>query len=181
MNANKQNYFRFSLALIFCLLVRLIPLRAPNIEPIFATIMPTSRAYGALSGFFFGFFSITLYDLLTSTLGMQTFFTAAAYGIIGIWASYYFKKNTSKMSYVRFAIIGTLFFDAFTGLTVGPLFFHQSIMGSIVGQIPFTGMHLLGNIIFAVILSPAIYSYMVRKREKVELVDINKIFNPKTI
>ena len=119
MDTNKKNYFepslKFFLALAFCLLVRLIPLRAPNIEPILATTMPFSRVFGALTGFSFAVLSILLYDLATGTLGMQTFFTAGAYGILGWWAASYFKRREANAwNYVRFAVIGTLFFDALT-------------------------------------------------------------------
>lgn len=191
MNINRKNYknykegyLKFFLALVLCLLVRLIPLRAPNIEPILATMMPFSRAYGAFVGFSFAVLSIFLYDALTGTIGIQTLFTTLAYGILGLWAAHYFQKQEgnkeSKWSYVRFAIIGTLFYDALTGLTIGPIFFHQSFLGSLVGQIPFTALHLLGNVTFAFILSPAIYNNLIKKRKKEKLPIIN-ILNPKTI
>ncbi|MFA6258027.1 MAG: hypothetical protein WC671_03420 [Candidatus Paceibacterota bacterium] len=191
MGADKKNHFKFSLkfflALFLCLVVRLIPFRAPNVEPILATMMPFSKAYGAFIGFSFAVLSILLYDLATSTLGMQTFFTVGAYGILGLWSAIYFQKDKlarrgggDKWDYVRFAILGTLFFDAFTGLTVGPIFFHQSFIQSLVGQIPFTALHLIGNIVFASILSPAIYKNLIKKKEKTSLSPIN-ILNPKTI
>ncbi|MEK7539324.1 MAG: hypothetical protein AAB595_01650 [Patescibacteria group bacterium] len=181
METSKKNYFKFSLALVLCLLVRLIPFRVPNIEPILAITMPLSRAYGALLGFSFAVLSILFYDLTTGTLGMQTFFTAPAYGIIGWWSASYFKKHKGKRGeYVRFAIIGTLFFDALTGLTVGPLFFQQSFLGTLIGQIPFTALHLTGNIIFAYILSPVIYEILIKKKKKESTISIN-ILNPKTI
>lgn len=174
MGADKKNYFKFSFALVLCLLVRLIPFRAPNVEPILATMMPFSKAYGAFVGFSFAVLSILFYDLLTGTIGMQTFFTVGAYGILGLWSAFYFQKHKgSRGDYVRFAIFGTLFFDAFTGLTVGPIFFHQSFMQSLMGQIPFTVLHLIGNIIFASILSPAIYKNLIKKKEKNSLSPIN--------
>ena len=173
MQTNRKNYFKFSLALVLCLLVRLIPFRAPNVEPILATVMPFSKAYGALTGFSFAVLSILLYDVITGTLGIQTFFTTFAYGIIGLWSAHYFKKNqANKWSYVRFAIFGTLFFDVFTGLTVGPIFFQQSFLGSLMGQIPFTVLHLIGNVTFAIILSPVIYNFLIRnpvRNQKVKL------------
>ena len=179
MGADKKNYFKFSLALFLCLVVRLIPFRAPNVEPILATMMPFSKAYGAFVGFSFAVLSILLYDVATSTIGMQTFFTVGAYGILGLWATNYFKKHKgSRGDYVRFAILGTLFFDAFTGLTVGPIFFHQSFIQSFIGQIPFTALHLTGNVIFALILSPAIYKNLIKKKEKEYSPSIN-ILNPK--
>jgi uncharacterized membrane protein YuzA (DUF378 family) len=149
--------------------------------------MPISRVYGALGGFSFAVLSILLFDLATHTLGLQTFFTAGAYGIVGLCSALYFQKDKgSRWSYVRFAIFGTLFFDAMTGLTVGPLFFHQSFMSSLVGQIPFTALHLVGNIAFAFLLSPAIYNFLIRKkiylpsREKEPEIIISTL-NPKTI
>jgi hypothetical protein len=166
MQTNPKNYFRFSIALVLCLLARLIPFRVPNVEPIMATTMPIGRIYGALMGFSFAVLSILLYDVATHTLGMQTIFTAGAYGLIGLWSASYFRNRKGNiLDYVRFAIVGTLFYDAVTGLFVGPLFFHQSFLNSLVGQIPFTMLHLAGNIIFAIILSPAVYKFLIKKKK----------------
>jgi len=181
METGNKNYFKFTLALILCLLARLIPFRAPNVEPILATTMPIGRAYGAVLGFSFAVLSILLYDFATRTLGVQTIFTAGAYGILGLWSAYYFKQRKGKtMDYVRFAIMGTLFFDALTGLMVGPIFFHQSFLQSFLGQIPFTALHLAGNIVFAIILSPAIYGLLIKKKKR-EKISLPNILNPKTI
>jgi hypothetical protein len=188
MQKSEKNYFKYILALILCLLVRLIPLRAPNIEPIFATAMPVSRTYGVFLGFSFGALSIFLYDLVTGTLGVRTFFTAGAYGLLGMWSAAYFKKFKDKkaegMDYAKFAILGTLFFDAVTGLTVGPIFFHQTFLQALSGQIPFTALHLLGNVVFAYVLSPGIYNFFLvekqKKKEKESLTIISNL-NPKII
>lgn len=176
MDMKNKNYLKFFFALILCLFARLIPLRIPNIEPILATTMPFSKAYGVLVGFSFAILSILFYDVVTGTLGIQTFFTTFAYGIVALWsASYFEKRKANVFNYVRFAIVGTLFFDAFTGLTVGPIFFHQSFTQSFVGQIPFTALHLLGNIVFAIILSPAIYDFLIKKKSKRKVVNLNYI------
>jgi hypothetical protein len=188
MEGNKKNYFKFSLILILCLFIRLIPFRVPNVEPIMASVMPFGRAYGAWAGFSFALLSILLYDVLTGTIGVHTFFTATAYGLIGLWSASYFSAKGGAVSdgkndifsYVRFAIIGTLFYDIATGLTVGPIFFHQSFLGSLIGQIPFTALHLTGNIILALTLSPAIYYFLIRKKKLKDLTSI-KILNPKII
>ena len=187
METDKKNYFKFTLGLILCLLVRLLPFRAPNVEPILATTMPFARAYGAIAGFSFAVLSILLYDLVTGTLGVQTIFTVCAYGVLGFWSARYFKnKKGQGWNYVSFAIIGTLFYDAFTGLTVGPIFFHQTFWSSLVGQIPFTALHLVGNVAFAIILSPAIYGLLIKKKKKdsprqIGKVSITNPFNPKII
>jgi hypothetical protein len=67
-----------------------------------------------------------------------------------------------------------------TGPTIGPIFFHQSLMGSIIGQIPFTLLHLLGNIIFAILLSPGIDKILIKKKITQEKSIINKL-HPKLI
>ena len=182
METVKKNYLRFSLILILCLLVRMLPFRAPNVEPILAATMPMSRAYGAFMGLSFAVLSILLYNLLTGTMGIHTLFTAGAYGLLGFWASRYFRKEKTnrRWSYVRFAIVGTLLFDALTGLTVGPLLFQQPFMSALVGQIPFTALHLAGNITFAFFLSPIIYSLLIKKRRREKQIIISTL-NPKTI
>jgi len=179
MKINTKNYFKFFLALVVCLSVRLLPFRAPNVEPILATLMPIGRAYGALAGLAFAVLSILLYDVVTGTIGVQTFFTVIAYGTLGLWAAHYFKnKKANKWSYVRFDIVGTFIYDALTGFTVGPLFFHQTFWGSLVGQIPFTMLHLLGNTVFAFILSPAIYDSLIKQRPRDLAQESSPLINP---
>ncbi len=165
MKKSKINWLKITLGLGICFIIRLFPFRPPNIEPILATQMPFSKAYGPLVGFFFAFFGIILFDLATGHYGVWSYLTAGAYGILGIWAFYFFRKREStRWNYVRFAIMGTLFFDIITGLSVGPMFFNQPFMEALIGQIPFTLWHLLGNVSFAFILSPAIYNYVIENK-----------------
>lgn len=180
MDTYTKNWLKFGLGFITCLLIRLIPFRPPNIEPILATQMPFSEKYGGLAGFSFAFLSIVLYDLITAKVGIWTFVTAGTYGILGFWAYFFFRnRKTQKLNYVKFAIIGTLFFDAVTGLSIGPLFFGQSFSEAFFGQIPFTAMHLLGNILFAIILSPIIYKFII-KNKRFEYPNIINVFGFKS-
>jgi len=135
---------------------RLFPFRVPNVEPILAAQMPLAKRYGVFAGFFFGFFSIVLFDVVTIRVGPWTILTAVAYGALGLFASMYFRGKTSVKKYVGFAIVGTIFYDAVTGLTMGPFFFHQTFLSALSGQIPFTVYHLVGNVVFASTLSPYI-------------------------
>lgn len=182
MTSSREKFFKFFSAIVLCLLARLVPARVPNVEPIMATVMPFGKAYGALYAVVFTTSSIILYDTITHTLGVNTIFTLLAYGLIALWSAAYFKKNNGGVySYVKFSIMGTLAFDAMTGPTIGPIFFHQSFLGSIIGQIPFTLLHLLGNIIFAILLSPAIDKILIKKKsEQQEKSIINKL-HPKLI
>lgn len=166
MNTYAKNWFKYGIGFLACLLIRLIPFRPPNIEPILATQMPFGKAYGKIAGFVFAFASIVLYDLVTMNVGVWTFITAIAYGLIGVWAAVYFRnRKNSSWNYAKFAIMGTLLFDIVTGLSVGPLFFNQPLMQALVGQIPFTAMHLVGNVGFAVILSPVLYRYVIENKK----------------
>lgn len=158
----KKNWFKISVGLVICLLFRLIPFRPPNIEPILATQMPMSKVYGPLLGFMFGFLSIVLFDVLVGKVGMWTIITASTYGLLGVWSVFYFKKRAMKRkNFVLFSIWGTLVYDAVTGLTIGPLFFGQPFAVALVGQIPFTALHLIGGVTFAFFVSPLIYKYLV--------------------
>ena len=136
-----------------CMLFRLLPLRAPNVEPIMASIMPLGRRYGTLWAFLFGVVSIVLYDLLTN-FGSWTFTVAIAYGLTGVASSLYFKKvQSSPINFAIFAFFATIAFDLFTGVLVAP-FLGQNMYTALMLQIPFTLLHLAGNIGFTLTLSP---------------------------
>lgn len=156
-----KNWYKYTIAFLAVLLIRLIPYRAPNLEPIMATAMPLGKKYGAVVAFFFGVLSITVYDSITSGLGIWTLITAICYGLVGVGASFYFKNRSGRMNYALYAVVATIIYDAITGLTIGPLFFHQLFIVSLVGQIPFTILHLLSNVSFAIVLSPVIEKWLV--------------------
>jgi len=163
----KKSWIKYVLAFLTVLIIRLIPFRAPNLEPIMAFQMPLGKKYGVLVSFIFGYLSIAIYDAITSGWGVWTLITALSYGLIGMGSYFYFKNHSGRKSYVIYAIMATIFYDAVTGLTIGPLFFHQTFIVSLVGQIPFTLLHLLSNVSFAIVLSPVIERWLVKKEEKV--------------
>jgi uncharacterized membrane protein len=174
MQKYKKNWLKFAIGFLSCLFVRLLPFRPPNIEPILATAMPFSKAYGRFFGFFFAFLSIIFYDLVTGTLGSWTIITSLTYGVLGFLAFWYFKnRKASAINFAIFAVFGTLFFDVVTGLSIGPLFFHKSLRSAALGQIPFTLWHLLGNVSFSLILSPALYRFVIenKKFENVKIIN----------
>jgi uncharacterized membrane protein len=144
-------------------LIRLVPFRPPNFEPMLAVMMPFATRFGFLATFLFGFLGIALFDAVTSGIGMWTLVTAAAYGALGIAAHLYFKnREASTKHFLAFGVVGTVLYDIATGLTVGPLFFNQPFMVALVGQIPFTLMHLLGTVTFTLTLSPLLHRWVVR-------------------
>ena len=147
--------------LIAGIALRFLPFKAPNIEPVMASTMPLAKKYGRTSGFIFAFLSMVLFDIIDGEVGAWTWVTAVVYGAVGIAASYYFKNKSNRpLNYLKFSIVSTLAFDALTGLTIGPLFFNQPFMTALIGQIPFTAIHLLGNGILALALSPVIFYWL---------------------
>ncbi|MDO8552108.1 MAG: hypothetical protein Q7S01_01105 [bacterium] len=162
-------WLKFILGWVVVFLFRLIPFRPPNFEPMLATIMPVSKRFGMLGSFLFGFLGIVLFDAVTSGWGSWTVVTAIAYGVLGIGSQLYFRNREATVrNFLSFGIVGTIFYDAVTGLTIGPIFQGQSFMVALTGQIPFTLMHLLGTVVFATFLSPALYRWVVRS-ETLEL------------
>ena len=143
-----------------CFVFRLLPFRPPNVELILASQMPVAKQFGTLFAFLFGFLSIVLFDAFTGTLGPWSLITAPTYGLLGVGAVWYLKNREKTRYFVYFAIVGTLFYDVITGLLIGPLFFGQAIMAAALGQIPFTLMHMLGNVSFSLVWSKSIERWM---------------------
>jgi uncharacterized membrane protein len=160
--SNMKNKFKIITVFMGCLLFRLFPLRAPNVEPIMASVMPLGRKYGALTGFLFGFLSIFLYDAVTH-FGAWTWTASITYGAIGAVSFFYFKKFNSRASdFAIFAFFATIVYDLVTGILFAPMF-GQTMWNAFILQIPFTALHLAGNIGFALTLSPLINKWLAQK------------------
>lgn len=160
---------KYVIGWVVVFIIRLIPWRPPNFEPMLATVMPYSKRYGWWGSFAFGFFGIALFDAVTSGLGMWTWITAVSYGLLGLGAHWYFKNRAASIkNYLIYGVTGTIAYDAVTGLSIGPLFYGQSFMSALTGQIPFTLMHLLGTALFSIVLSPLMYRFVVTN-ERLEL------------
>ncbi len=161
-----KHALKFIIGFVMVFLIRLLPFRPPNVEPVMTTMMPFAKRFGPLSGFLFAFLAIVLFDLFTMRVGIWTLITALAYGSLGIAAYYFFKNRESRpRNYVIFAVFGTLFYDAVTGLTIGPLFWGQPFMVALTGQIPFTILHLVSNVTFAAVVSPLLYKWVVQQED----------------
>lgn len=134
--------------------VRLIPFRMPNVEGIMATLMPVSKRFGPLASFLYGALAIALYDAVTGKVGSWTLITALSYGAIGVASAFFFRRyRTSAVNFVVFSVVATVLYDAVTGVLFAPLF-GMTFAVALVGQIPFTLYHLVGNVAFAALVSP---------------------------
>lgn len=129
-----------------------------NISPLMATQLAGSKAYGPIIGGIYGALSMLLLDVLMSKVGPWTMLTALSYGIVGVVGGYFLRNRTgSAKNFIIVSIAGTLFFDLVTGVLAGPILFQQPFITALTGQIPFTIRHLLGNVLFAAVLSPWFY------------------------
>lgn len=154
-------WLKYTIVFLGVLLIRLIPFRAPNVEPLLAAVMPLTKRFGAFEGVAFAALSIVLYDALTAGLGLWTLVTALAYGAVAVGAHFYFKyREPSRGNFVRFSIVSVIAYDIVTGLTVGPLAYGQSFASAAAGQILFTVLHLLGAVLFAAVASPLLYKWL---------------------
>ena len=162
MESSTAGSLKFLIGWTAVFLFRLIPFRPPNFEPMLSVVMPFSKRYGPVGSFLFGFLGIVLYDAITSGWGSWTWVTAICYGLLGVGAHYFFRnREASVKNFLVFGIPGTILYDAATML-IGPIFNAQPLAAALVGQIPFTLMHVLGTTVFTILLSPALYHWVVQ-------------------
>ncbi len=174
---NRKNWLKFVIGWVAVFGYRLLPFRVPNVEPVLSVAMPFSKKYGAWGGFLFGALSIALFDIFVGKVGMWTLVTAATYGFIGWGAALFFKKRSASASnFLAYGVLGTIAYDAVTGVAMGPLLFGQTFAAAFFGQIPFTIMHLSGTIVFSLVISPLVYRWVVESRVLETDVVFSKVF-----
>jgi hypothetical protein len=156
-----KNSVKYVLALLFCVFVRILP-RPPNVEPVMTATMPFAKEFGGYAGFAFAAFSMLALDFVSGRVGYWTIYTALAYGVVGYtaWAWLSRKKEARGIDYAKFAFFATIFYDAVTAAAFG-MQFGQSLQVTLIGQIPFTLYHLLGNFLMAYLVSPLIHKWIV--------------------
>jgi uncharacterized membrane protein len=166
-NKFKQGFIKYVVGFLICIGIRVIPFRPPNIEPIMTTTMPFGKRWGWYAGALFGALSIVIYDLVNPTkgfarIGTWTLVTAVMYGLIGASAGLYLRNKRNKMRYyLGFAVLATLLYDFVTGPIVSSFMFNMPFMVALVSQVPFTLLHLAGNVFGAAFVSPLIYKWVV--------------------
>ena len=156
-----RNSVKYVTVLLFCIFIRILP-RPPNIEPIMTASMPIAKEFGGYSGFLFAAFSQLALDFVEGRVGYWTVYTSLAYGIVGYvaWAWLSKKREVRGRDYAAFAFFATIFYDAVTALAFG-MQFGQSLEVTLLGQIPFTVYHLLGNLPLAYFVSPLLHRWIV--------------------
>lgn len=175
-NYKKQGSWLF-IQITGCLLLRLLfhfILHIPNIEPLFACGVLVGQKQSYSYAFLFGAINVLLFDLLTVGFGPWTVVTGFLYALLGSAAVKFWRQNemvaqekNRTLNSLKFTIAGTLIFDFFSGCLLGPLMFKQNFMEAIIGQVPFSILHVLGN----VVLVMSIEAFLQK----------NRCYNPKTL
>ncbi|MBU1197590.1 hypothetical protein KJ765_03680 [Candidatus Micrarchaeota archaeon] len=159
-----SSIIKFIIGIVFTMLFRLLHMPLPNLEPIMGTTIPFARKMGKYAGMTFAFLALVSFDFITGRIGAWTVYTGIAYSAVGYFAAGYFAKRKLKLkNTIPFAVGATLFYDALTAVLFGWQF-GQPLSITMMGQIPFTLYHLLGNIAAVGILTPLINSAIVENK-----------------
>lgn len=163
-----RNSVKYCLTFLFCVAFRALP-KPPNLEPVMTATMPFAKEFGGLAGFVFAAFSMVAFDFLSGRVGYWTIYTSLAYGVIGYaaWTWFSSKKEIKGRDYAAFAFLATIFYDVITAAAFG-VQFGQSLEATFIGQIPFTLLHLLGNVCMGYFISPVLQRW-VMANPKLEL------------
>ena len=156
MKFTKSNRFKLVLSMVIANAIRLIRI-IPNNDPIMSMALPFSRRSSALTSLLFPLITMASFDIVTNSVGPWTAVTAATYGLIGLGFHYFLKgrEKAGIKTYLGCGILGVLAFDLVTGVIATPLLFPpMTFMQALVGQIPFTLMHLVTTCGFIIVVTP---------------------------
>lgn len=146
------------LAGIFCNLYRLLRF-IPNNDPIMGAMLPFSRAGSWWQAGLFAFLTMASFDAITGKVGSWTIVTAATYAAIGLAFHFAYGRMKGRVSfwtYIGSSVAGVLLFDFVTGPIASSLMFGPPFWDSLVGQVPFTLLHLASIAFFVAALTPLI-------------------------
>jgi hypothetical protein len=130
--------------LVICVVCKLC-LPHPGIDPIAGILLFVPRTFSRVLWYAIIVASVILYDVITVGFGIWTLSVVAVYMLIAIAYNKFRLPSQSWSTMMIRGIAMTVVFDVLTGLTVGPLLFGQPFAVALMGQIPFTLIHLVGN------------------------------------
>lgn len=152
----ESNRFKLIVSLVIANLIRLLKI-IPNNDPVMSMALPFSRRSPAITSFLFPLITMASFDLVTNELGPWTVVTSLTYGFLGL-AFHYLLKERKKVeigTYLGFGVVGVLVFDFVTGVVATPFLFPpMTFEQALIGQIPFTLLHLITSSAFIVAVTP---------------------------
>ncbi len=165
---------KYILSIFFCNLYRLFRF-IPNNDPIMGCMLPFARQDKWWNSALFAFITMFSFDLITGMVGIWTLVTALTYAGLGILFHqiYKKKKKINLKTYLGSGIIAVLIFDFITGPIFSSWMFQMSFEAALIGQIPFTLLHLASVSAFIVILTPLLDVHLVNSKQ----LEDNKVWN----
>jgi hypothetical protein len=138
---------------IFYLLFKYLLNLPGNLNLIFGIQLLLAQFFGPIALGLWSAVNILANDLLANNLGAWSLVTSFSYFLVSFLTKIFisthkFKlighKNYSFINYLIFTVFVTLIYDLITAST-GPLLFQQAWSNMLVGQIPFTLVHIISN------------------------------------
>jgi len=165
---------KYFLSILFCNAFRLLRF-VPNNDPIMGCMLPFARQDKWWTAGLFSFLTMVSFDLITGMIGDWTLITAVTYGGLGILFHqlYKNKKKINLRTYLASGVLGVLIFDFITGPIMYSWMFQMPFETALIGQIPFTLLHLASVSIFIVILVPFLDVHLMNS----PLLEDHKIWN----
>lgn len=161
---------KFILSIFVSNMIRLFSF-IPNNDPIMALMLPYAKQKNRFAGFLFPFITMFSFDAITGHLGLLTLITATTYGVLGLFFVFIFKnRKIGIKSYLLSGAFGVLVFDFITGCIAFPIFFSMPFEQAIVGQIPFTLIHLVTVSAFVLVITPLVDKHIFENKS---LNDVN--------
>ncbi len=154
LNNNSLKYISFWLSnAMFCVLAKFCFNWPGNFNLIFGLQLFLAQYFGPMALGTWTAFNIFSYDLLTESLGFWSVVTSSSYFLVSLLTKFFINshklklikhQNYSFINFLKFTLLITIFYDLVTAST-GPLFFNQGWCTMLVGQVPFTVVHVISN------------------------------------
>jgi len=147
--------FKIFLSIIFANGIRLLRF-VPNNDPIMSMMLPFSKQDKIYVSILFPVLTMISFDFITGMVGPWTIITSATYGFLGLFFYLLYRrmKKVGMKQYLGSGVLGVLIFDFVTGVLGGPIMFGISFQTALIGQIPFTILHLITVTGFIVLITP---------------------------
>lgn len=160
----RLGFFKVIFAGILCNLYRLLRF-IPNNDPVMGAMLPFSKKSPWVSGAFAAL-TMASFDLITGTLGIWTIVTSITYGLLGVAFGFAYgrMKRVGMREYLASGIIGVIAFDFITGPVASSFFFKIGFWEALLGQVPFTLLHLLSVTFFVALLVPLLDRTIIENR-----------------
>lgn len=151
-------FIRYVLLLTVVVGIRAFP-RIPNVEPVMASALPVAKRHGALASAVFAFSAMLAADTLMGQMGWWSLYTAVPYGLIGYAAGLLLTSKSGRLKMTAFAVVGTLVFDVIT-MVAFAIQFGTPLPIAAAAQVPFTLLHLAGNVVLVLVVSPLLTRFV---------------------